>query len=306
MKKTILFLSMFAWLWMGMACSNDDDPLPPPVEEEPVEVKYFNMHEGDSLNLTVSLRTLLLDSVELDKFIDSEWEYTIDDIKYRQYSYQGVIFNTLWDTKENIYRLWRIAVEEPELLPAGYSLSPTLGDFEQLSHLRIQGDERASGGIPKELFNCPLKSLYIRGKGFTGAVPKEIANVANTLFELEITGTSLSILPEEIGELQLVMVPNLSYNEFQGTPPLSLRNFPYSAWCYDNCFDEIDWRMFTELPEWGTDPVIRSIPLLHNNCFTGTIPEEVLASDRWDYFRDCLGHQKEGYGFSNWSKEWDY
>ena len=79
MKKTILFLSMFAWLWMGMACSSDDDPLLPPVEEEPK--KYFNMHEGDSLNLTVSLRTLLLDSVELDKFIDSEWEYTIDDIQ---------------------------------------------------------------------------------------------------------------------------------------------------------------------------------------------------------------------------------
>ena len=28
MKKTLLFLSMFAWLWVGMACSGNDDDNP--------------------------------------------------------------------------------------------------------------------------------------------------------------------------------------------------------------------------------------------------------------------------------------
>lgn len=303
MKKGILFLSMFAWLWVGMACSSDEEVLTP-IEEPSEPVKYLNMNEKDSLALAISLRSFLLESIDLNKLIDSEEEYIgLDEIRYRQYIYQGIIINTFWDTEENAYRLWRIAIDKPELLPTGYSLPAALGNFERLTKLEIQGDERASGGIPKEIFNCPLIRLYIRGKGFTGAIPKEIANVAETLVELEITGTSLSALPEEIGELINVIAPNLSYNEFRGTPPLSLRNFQSSAWCYDNYFDNIDWQMFTEFPKPGTDPVIRSIPLFHNNCFSGVIPEEVLASEMWSYFKLCLERQREGYGFSNWPEE---
>ncbi len=301
MKKLLLFLNVFTWLWVGMACSSDDDVLAPEVLEPNEPVKYFNMNEKDSLALAISLRNFGI--TELDSFINSEEEYIgPDKIEYRHYYYQGVVFNTLWDTNENIYRLWRVAIVEPELLPTGYSLSATLGDLERLSKLEIEGDDRASGGIPKEIFNCPLIRLYIRGKGFTGAIPKEIANVANTLLELEITGTSLSVLPEEIGELVNVNTPNLSYNEFQGTPPLSLRNFQCSAWCHNNYFDDMDWRMFTEFPGYGVDPIVRSIPLLYVNCLSGEIPEEVLASENWVFYRECLERQREGYGFNNWPK----
>ncbi|MBE6283890.1 MAG: hypothetical protein E7098_06065 [Mediterranea massiliensis] len=298
MKKTLLFLSMFAWLWVGMACSGDDD-LPPIEEKQPI--KSFFMNEGDSLALAVSLRPFGIK--DLDKFIDSEWEYVIDDIKYHQYYYQGVVFNTLWDTKENIYRLWRIAVEEPELLPDGYFLSPALKDLKRLSHLEIRGDERATGVIPKEIFDCPLVRLHISGKGFTGAIPKEIAKVANTLVAIEIVSTSLNYLPEEIGELRKVNVPYLCYNEFRGTPPMSLRNFSSSAQCQDNYFDEIDWNMFLEFDaDKSVVTGIYSVPLLDGNCLTGEIPQEVLDSEYWTYFAQCLGRQRDGYGFSNWSK----
>ena len=299
MKKNLfLFLSIFAWLWITAACSNDSEQ---PLIEPNEPVKYFNMHEKDSLALMTSLYSLLLEPVELNKFMDSEWEYIgSDGYKYHQYYYQGIVFNTLWDTEENIYRLWRVAIDSPELLPSGYSLSPALGNLERLTKLEIKGDERATSEIPKEIFNCPLIRLHISGKGFTGVIPKEIANVANTLCELEITGTSISILPEEIGTVQKVIAPNLSYNEFRGTPPLSLRNFLNSAWCFLNFFDNMDWRMFTEFPGYGVDPVIRSIPLLHDNCLSGEIPKEVLDSKNWFIYKDCLGKQQAGYEFNNW------
>ena len=63
MKKGILFLSMFAWLWTGMGCSSDEEVLTP-IEEPSEPVKYLNMNEKDSLALAISLRSFLLESID--------------------------------------------------------------------------------------------------------------------------------------------------------------------------------------------------------------------------------------------------
>ena len=53
MKKGILFLSMFAWLWVGMACSSDEEVLTPIEEpsepEEPGDPAHYDVefYQGD-------------------------------------------------------------------------------------------------------------------------------------------------------------------------------------------------------------------------------------------------------------------
>ena len=42
------------------------------------------------------------------------------------------------------------------------------------AHLIVWGDERAEGGIPEEIFNCPLDTLYAIGAGFQASVPQRL------------------------------------------------------------------------------------------------------------------------------------
>ncbi len=276
MKKTLLFLSMFAWLWVGMACSGDDD-----LPEVPKGPARPTMNVQDSLVMVAYYHSMKC----------AEWKepYHWDITDYTTW---GDVTAAL-DTEKNEYRIVKIRVSRPDLLPAGYSLPAELGNLPYLTWLEISGDERAKGGIPKEIFNCPLELLYITGKGFSGEIPKEIGNVAETMKWLYIIDTSFNKLPDEIGLLLNLGMPALLYaNKFKGMPPLSLRNLPHGAECRSNEFTEMDWRFFTE--EKGI------VPVLQKNCLTGEIPEEVFDTEQWQTYGLRIHYQKEGYGFSNW------
>ncbi len=195
------------------------------------------------------------------------------------------------DVSKNEYRVIRVIVPIPQLLPDGYSLPPELGNLPLLRSLRVNGDERASGGIPKEIFNCPLEDLAIVGKGFTGTIPKEIGKVGNTLKWLFVFGTSIGgEIPEEITQLQHIEgMVDLSDNNFTGKVPLYLRELPYVTQLAYNYFTEMDWRYFTE--------DIGFIPGLHYNCLSGEIPPEVFETDRWRTYHANLTAQRKGYGY---------
>ncbi len=276
MKKTLLFLSMFAWLWVGMACSGDDD-----LPEVPKGPARPTMNVQDSLVMVAYYHSMKC----------AEWKepYHWDITDYTTW---GDVTAAL-DTEKNEYRIVKIRVGDPKYLPAGYSLPAELGNLPYLTWLEISGDERAKGGIPKEIFNCPLELLYISGKGFSGEIPKEIGNVAETMKWLYITGTSFNKLPEEIGLLQnLGRQAYLVGNEFTGTPPLSLRNLPDFANLSYNKYTEMDWRFYTD--------GIGHIPNFDFNCLSGEIPEEVFETEYWNLYKIQVRNQRDGYGLSNY------
>ena len=155
MKKILLFLSLFAWLWMGIACSSDEEV--PKVPKGPTRP---TMNVEDSLVMVAYYHSMKC----------AEWKepYHWDITDYTTW---GDVTAAL-DTAKNEYRIVKIRVGDPSYLPAGYSLPPELGNLPYLAWLEISGDERATGGIPKEIFNCPLELLYISGRGFGGESPK--------------------------------------------------------------------------------------------------------------------------------------
>ena len=195
------------------------------------------------------------------------------------------------DKENNEWRVVGIRVMDVSMIPDGYSIPPELGKLSCLQTFTICGDERAKGGIPKELFDCPLRYLYITGKGFIGTIPHEIGRVKETLVSLDIVGTSISgEIPEEIAELQkLGRAACLHYNEFTGKVPLFLRDCPWGAYLQANKFTEMDWRFFTE--------DIGRIPNVRDNHLSGEIPEDVLATKRFEDGWLVLYYQAEGYGY---------
>jgi hypothetical protein len=276
MKKGILFLSMFAWLWAGMGCSSDEEV--PEISKEPARP---TMNVQDSLVMVAYYHSMKC----------AEWKepYHWDITDYTTW---GDVTAAL-DTEKNEYRIVKIRVSDPSYLPAGYALPPELGNLPYLTWLEVTGDERATGGIPKEIFNCPLELLYITGKGFGGEIPKEIGKVADTMKWLYITGTSFNKLPEEIGLLRnLGHQAYLVGNNFSGTPPLSLRDLPDHANLTYNNYTEMDWRFYTEGKGF--------IPNFDKNCLSGEIPEEVFETKFWDIYKLQIRNQREGYGFSNY------
>ena len=275
MKKGILFLSMIAWLWVGMACSSDEEV--PEISKEPARP---TMNVQDSLVMVAYYHSMKC----------AEWKepYHWDITDYTTW---GDVTAAL-DTEKNEYRIVKIRVSDPSYLPAGYALPPELGNLPYLTWLEVTGDERATGGIPKEIFNCPLELLYITGKGFGGEIPKEIGKVADTMKWLYITGTSSNKIPEELKLLQnLGMRAHLGGNEFTGTPPLFLRELPYGANLWYNYYTEMDWRFFTE--EKGV------VPEFDYNWLSGDIPEELLTTKNWEIYGMRIRNQRDGYSFNN-------
>lgn len=214
----------------------------------------------------------------------------------KDYETWGGIKGSL-DVEKNEYRITKIEVPQAsKFLPGGYSLPPELGNLTELRELIVYGDKRASGGIPPEIFNCPLTVLYIVDcetphGGFTGTIPKEIGKVANTLKYLTISNTSIGgEIPEEIGTLvNLESRACLDGNRFEGKVPIYFQNLPYGATLAYNFFEEMDWRYFTEDKGY--------VPELIYNHLHGEIPDEVLSTERWKHTWAALYNQEGGYGY---------
>ena len=268
--KKLLYLLILALLW---GCSDEGTPAGPSEPPRPT------MNVQDSLAIVAYYHSMKC----------AEWKEPFHwDLK--DYTTWGGIEAAL-DVEKNEYRVIRVIVAIPQLLPDGYSLPPELGNLSMLQVLRVNGDERASGGIPKEVFNCPLEELQVMGKGFTGTIPKEIGKVGNTLQWLNVSGTSIGgEIPEEIAELQhLEGMAVLSNNNFAGKVPICLRELPYVTQLAYNYFTEMDWRYFTE--------DIGYVPGLHYNCLSGEIPPEVFETERWQVYSANLTAQRKGYGY---------
>lgn len=275
--KNILYL--FSLLLLCIACSDSDG-------EMPVGPARPTMNVRDSLAMVAFYHSMKC----------AEWKGGFHwDLK--DYETWGGVTAVL-DKEKNEYHITEIEVPMAETyLPDGYRLPAELGKLSELRSLIVWGDGRAVGGIPPELFNCPLEVLYIVGKangetrkGFVGIIPKEIGKVTGTLKHLTIANTNIGgEIPEEIGALQQLETSIYLYgNEFNGKVPLYFRYLSVGICLWDNKFTEMDWRYFTE--------DIGYVPELKDNCLTGTVPEEVLSTERWKYWKHNLEPQRRGSG----------
>lgn len=290
MKKRLFFAGL-ALLTTSffVSCSNDDEDWQPSTPPRPT------MNVEDSLAIVAYYHSM--------KCAEWKGEFHWDLTDYETW---GGIQGTL-DPEKNEYRITRIETPwAPLFLPDGYSLPPELGNLTRLEELVVWGDNRAEGGIPPEIFNCPLRLLYVvdvnqNHGGFSGTLSSDIGKLANTLQQLTISGTSIGgEIPEEVGSLQnLVVRAMLDGNNFTGKVPLSLRDLPYGAFVENNYLTELDWRFYTE--------DIGIIPSMRFNHLSGEIPDEVVKSDRWGIGCVNIYNQAEGYGFDEkyfpWSQK---
>ena len=277
MKKILTLLSACL---LFFACNNNDEPAGP---AEPL------MNKQDSLAIVAFYHSMKC----------AEWKGGFHwDLKDTD-TWGGLTVE--YDAEKNEYRVVKIEVPvAEEYLPEGYSLPAELGDLTALRELYVWGDHRMAGGIPPEIFNCPLEVLWLVGrygksdpypKGFNGTIPKEIGKVGKTLKWLCISNTNIGgDIPEEITALQnLEGYADLSSNEFTGKVPLCLRELPHGAYLGFNNYTEMDWRYFTE--------DIGVIPEMWMNCLSGTIPDEVLNTQRWEDYNLKIYNQRDGYGY---------
>lgn len=266
MKKLLLLLLLF--LWWG--CEKDSLPTP----TGPAQPTF---NRQDSL-----VAVACYESFKIGGSTAYHWDLEDCD------TWGGL--TVALDTAKNEYRIVQIIIDASHL-PDGYRIPSELGKLPYLRYLAIYGDDRASGGIPKEIFDCPLEVLGIFGKGFGGTIPKEIGKVGNTLQWLTIQQTSIGgEIPEEMAALQnLQGPPILVGNRFAGKVPLCLRELPHAANLSYNEFTEMEWRYYTE--------DIGYVPILRNNNLSGEIPEEVLIAERWKQYKLQVANQNSGYGY---------
>lgn len=278
MKKGFLLL----FLLLFLACRDDSDG----GSLDTKESKRPTMNVQDSLAIVAFYHSMKC----------AEWKepYHWDLTDYTTWG--GIMVEL--DKATNEYRVTDIKILETDKhLPVGYSLPAELGNLTRLRSLILLGNSNATGCIPPEIFNCPLEILDIMGGdkrcgGFTGTIPQEVGNVANTLKYLCISNTSIGgDLPKELGTLsKLEHRAELAGNNFSGKVPLFLRNLPYGARLAWNQFTEMDWRYFTE--------DIGFVPDLSYNHLHGEIPAEVFAaSERWEQYHLMISCQEAGYGY---------
>ena len=280
MKKCILYL--FTACFLLTACNKENAH----VNNEPARPR---LNAQDSLAIVAFYHSMKC----------AEWKEPFHwDLK--DYTTWGGVTVVL-DPETNEYRVTEIETpfDSRYYLPAGYSLPAELGNLSCLRYLIVWGDSRAQGGIPPEIFNCPLEYLHIEGKangeknkGFYGSIPKEIGKAGDTMKWVYIVNTNIGgEIPEEIASLQHLRTPLYLYgNEFMGKVPLCLRKLPVVTSLYDNYFTEMDWRYYTES--------IGYVPDLNDNCLSGDIPAEVLDTERWKKFQLRIENQRTGYGYN--------
>lgn len=218
---------------------------------------------------------------------------------------KGEVWYTKWDLKDiqtwggvsavltdsNVYRVTQL------LLPEGAEgiLSDKIGELTELRVLGM-GGRGLVGSIPAAIGSLThLEELHIVGTSFQGSIPKEIGNLKNLRY-LRIIENDLTELPEEIGQLPVDSYIDLSSNKFQGTVPEGLffsqsgQNIGISL--ENNNFTDIAWSYFLNNDEY-------MVPILRGNRLSGTIPDDVMRSSKWEKYKDCLTKQQEGYGYSN-------
>lgn len=160
------------------------------------------------------------------------------------------------------------------------------------------------GELPKTIGNLVnLESLVISSTSLSGALPKEIGNLKN-IEVMQIYFNEFTEIPKEFGNLPKSGVYMMQHNKFAGEVPETLRFYENSDESSGisgidlsyNCFTSFPWSFFTD-----DDDCL--VPHLWGNRLSGTIPDEVFKSPKWERWKTQISRQEKGYGYSNYPPE---
>lgn len=192
--KNVFYL--FSLLWLCVACSDKGEALPAGPARPTMNVQ-------DSLAIVAYYHSM--------KCAEWKGDFHWDLTDYETWG--GV--TAMLDTVKNEYRITGIEVPMAETyLPAGYCLPAELGKLSELRSLIVWGDGRAEGGIPSELFNCPLEMMYIKGKGFTKkSIPENVLQHTFYIYPLVDKAETCRLNPDLFGNWENVDRINFSLKE---------------------------------------------------------------------------------------------
>lgn len=96
----------------------------------------------------------------------------------------------------------------------------------------------------------------------------------------------------------------MQHNKFAGEVPETLRFYENSDESSGisgidlsyNCFTSFPWSFFTD-----DDDCL--VPHLWGNRLSGTIPDEVFKSPKWERWKTQISRQEKGYGYSNYRRK---
>ena len=150
-----------------------------------------------------------------------------------------------------------------------------------------------------------LESLVVSSTSLSGALPKEIGNLKN-IEVMQIYFNEFTEIPKEFGNLPKSGVYMMQHNKFAGEVPETLRFYENSDESSGisgidlsyNCFTSFPWSFFTD-----DDDCL--VPHLWGNRLSGTIPDEVFKSPKWERWKTQISRQEKGYGYSNYPPEED-
>lgn len=177
----------------------------------------------------------------------------------------------------------------------GSRLPETLGNLKRMQTFCIEEAPGLEGTIPESLFDCPLRHFYFQNiPRLEGPLSPSIGKLGDTVEQISMLNCPnfYSEIPPEFGQCDKARYIILGGCGFYGKVPIELRNLTVSPMLWNNHLSEVDWRFFTE--------DIGIVPDMANNDFRGTIPEEILQTERWKKWGTYAFYPfNEGYGFSN-------
>ena len=175
-----------------------------------------------------------------------------------------------------------------------------IGELKNLIYLCI-ADNNLSGSIPESIGELTeLQQLDFRNTKLSGTIPESIEKLVN-MVNLYIFGTNISgNIPKGLANMKQLKTAALFKNKLSGHFPVEILKDDIFIMCEDNDF--------TELPFEIWDDNNRCVPpILKRNRLSGTIPEWVKKTKKWNrYASVCISNQQEGYGYSNYSTSDNY
>lgn len=196
--KTTLYI-LISLLLTCAACSDDKEPIVPGPARP-------SMNPQDSLAIVAYYHSMKC----------AEWKEGFHwDLK--DYTTWGGV-TAMLDASNNEYRITGIEVPQAKTyLPDGYSLPAELGNLPYLRSLIVWGDGRAVGGIPPEVFNCPLEVFYITGQEFTKAsLPSRVLSDSFLSYPIVNKGESSLSNPDLIDDWENVDIIALNTSKEGG------------------------------------------------------------------------------------------
>lgn len=175
---------------------------------------------------------------------------------------------------------WQLSLMDLEVSQAGFSgpIPTIFGDFQVLTYLDLSLNT-FTGTIPSAIFGASLlEVLGLGGNSLSGTVPSEVAQLADTLVAITLSGCGLKgsvlplLLPQGGSNATQLRYADLAFNGFTGTVPDAIGSLTAIMHLY------CSYNSLTGTLPQSLGLMTQALGLeFKKNYLTGTIPSELAA-----------------------------